>query len=165
MLIGGSVLAGNTGHGTELTESKIKADIALLMWEVHAQYQYRGLHLRALYTQATIDDTAILSAHWEQGISDTLWGYYGEVAYDILPMMNPNTRMALEPFLRYERFNTQENVPAGFTPDETRNRTVHTIGVNFYPHPNVVFKIDYRNFDSEGGDLPDDVNIGVGFAF
>lgn len=164
-LIGGSVLAGDTGHGEELTDQKIKAGIALLIWEVHAQYQYRSLHLRALYTEANIDDTDILSAHWGQGISDRLWGYYGEVAYDILPMMSPTTRMALEPFLRYERFNTQENVPAGFTPDEKRNQTVYTVGVNFYPHPNVVFKVDYRNFDSEGGDLDDDVNIGVGFTF
>ena len=165
VLVGGSVLTGNTGHGGEYTDEKIKADIALLMWEVHVQYQYRGLHLRALYTEANIDDTDILSVHRGEGISDRLWGYYGEVAYDILPMMSPTTRMALEPFLRYERFNTQENVPAGFTPDEKRNQTVYTVGVNFYPHPNVVFKIDYRNFDSEGGDLDDDVNIGVGFTF
>ena len=167
LLVGGALLAGNTGHGDEFTEGKIKADISLLMWEVHAQYQYRGWHLRALYTRATIGDTDILSAHRgeERGISDTLWGYYGEVAYDILPVMNPSSRMSLAPFLRYERYNTQENVPAGYTPDEKRNRTVVSVGVNFCPHPNVVFKVDYRNFDSEGGDLPDDLNIGVGFAF
>ena len=79
--------------------------------------------------------------------------------------MKPDTRMGLAPFVRYERFNTQENVPAGFTPDEKLNKTVVTAGINFYPHPNVVLKIDYRNFDSEGGDLPDDLNIGVGFVF
>lgn len=167
LLVGGSLLVGNTGHGNEFTESKIKADIALTMWEVHGQYQSRGLHLRALYTRATIDDTAILSAHRgdDYGVSETLWGWYGEVAYDILPAVKPDTRMGLAPFVRYERYNTQESVPAGYDPDETRNRTVVTVGVNFYPHPNVVFKLDYRNFDSEGGDLPDDLNIGVGFAF
>ena len=74
--------------------------------------------------------------------------------------------------MRYERFNTQEDVPAGFVPDETRNRTVVTAGINFFPHPNVVFKVEfckwlYRQFDSKGGELPElnDLNIGVGFAF
>ena len=163
VLVGGSVLMGNTGQGLQFGDST--PDVAITMWEVHGQYQYRGLHLRALYVRSTIDDTEIIGPALEKGISDTLWGWYGEIAYDILPAMKPDTRMGLAPFVRYERFNTQEDVPAGFSPDEKLNKTVVTAGINFYPHPNVVVKIDYRNFDSEGGDLPDDVNIGVGFVF
>jgi hypothetical protein len=159
------VVRGDTGNGVQFGDSK--PAVTMTMWELHAQYQYRGLHLRALYVRNTIDDTEILSAAKGEGISEVQWGWYGEIAYDILPAFDPNTRMGLVPFVRYERFNTQEDVPAGFVPDETRNRTVVTAGINFFPHPNVVFKVDYRQFDSKGGELPElnDLNIGVGFAF
>jgi hypothetical protein len=139
----------------------------MTMWEVHGQYQYRGLQLRALYVRNTIDDTKIISDALGKAVSETQWGWYGEIGYDILSVFDPNTRMGLVPFVRYERFNTQEDVPAGFIADDTKDRTVVTAGINFLPHPNVVFKIDYRQFDSKGGDLPElnDLNIGVGFAF
>ena len=165
LLVGGSVVRGDTGNGVQFGDSK--PSVTMTMWELHAQYQYRGLHLRALYVRNTIDDTEILSAAKGDGISEVQWGWYGEIAYDILPAFDPNTRMGLVAFVRYERFNTQEDVPAGFVPDETRNRTVVTAGINFFPHPNVVFKVDYRQFDSKGGELPElnDLNIGVGFAF
>ena len=165
LLVGGSVVRGDTGQG--LLFGDRKASATMIMWEVHGQYQYRGLHLRALYVRNTIDDTEILSAAKGEGISEVQWGWYGEIAYDILPVFKPDTRMGLVPFVRYERFNTQEDVPAGFLADETKDRTVVTAGINFLPHPNVVFKIDYRQFDSKGGDLPElnDLNIGVGFAF
>ena len=165
LLVGGSVVSGDTGQGLPFGDTTAAA--TMTMWEGHAQYQYRGLHLRGLYVRNTIDDTDILSAAKGQGISEIQWGWYGEIAYDILPLFNPESRLGLVPFVRYERFNTQEEVPAGFTPDETKNRTVVTAGVSFYLHPNVVFKIDYRQFDSEGGDISDqnDLNIGVGYAF
>lgn len=165
LLVGGSVVSGDTGQGLPFGDTTAAA--TMTMWEGHAQYQYRGLHLRGLYVRNSIEDTDILSAARGQGISETQWGWYGEIAYDILPLFNPDTRLGFVPFVRYERFNTQEEVPAGFTPDETKNRTVVTTGVSFYLHPNVVFKIDYRQFDSEGGDISDqnDLNFGVGYAF
>ena len=165
LLVGGSVVSGDTGQGLPFGDTTAAA--TMTMWEGHAQYQYRGLHLRGLYVRNSIEDTDILSAARGQGISETQWGWYGEIAYDILPLFNPDTRLGFVPFARYERFNTQEEVPAGFTPDETKNRTVVTMGVSFYLHPNVVFKIDYRQFDSEGGDISDqnDLNFGVGYAF
>ena len=39
-------------------------------------------------------------------------------------------------------------------------------GVQFYPHPNVVLKLEYRNFSPKGSaERPDEVGIGMGFAF
>ena len=50
VLVGGSVLMGNTGQGLQFGGST--PDVAITMWEVHGQYQYRGLHLRALYVRS-----------------------------------------------------------------------------------------------------------------
>ena len=38
------------------------------------------------------------------------------------------------------------------------------LGVQYKPHPQVVLKVDYRNIDSAGGDLPDEIQVGFGFV-
>ena len=72
LLVGGSVVRGDTGNGVQFGDSK--PSVTMTMWELHAQYQYRGLHLRALYVRNTIDDTEILSAAKGDGISEVQWG-------------------------------------------------------------------------------------------
>ena len=57
LLVGGSVVRGDTGQG--LTYGDSKAAATMTMWEGHAQYQYRNLHLRALYVRNSIEDTQI----------------------------------------------------------------------------------------------------------
>ena len=44
-------------------------------------------------------------------------------------------------------------------------RRYHVVGVQYKPHPQVVLKVDYRNIDSAGGELPDDIQVGFGFVF
>ena len=39
------------------------------------------------------------------------------------------------------------------------------LGLNYWLHPNVVFKIDYQNQDNSSGTGSDGVNIGVGFSY
>lgn len=163
LLVGGSLFVGNTGQDQDFGGQS--ADAFMVFWEAHAEFNYRGLHIRALGTMAHIDDTEVLSSALERGISDTLWGWYAEIAYDVLPLVLPGTRMALAPFFRYERFNTQADVPAGFTPNENFDRRIIQVGVNFWLHPNVVIKADYRDFDAKSGPVADDFNIGFGFAF
>ena len=105
LLVGGSVVRGDTGQGLAFGDSRAAA--TMTMWEGHAQYQYRALHLRGLYVRNSIEGTDILSAARGQGISEIQWGWYGEIAYDILPLVNPDSRLGLVPFVRYERFNTK----------------------------------------------------------
>ncbi len=43
---------------------------------------------------------------------------------------------------------------------------LYTIGISYKPHPQVVLKVDYRNFDA-GHVAPraDEFNLGAGFVF
>ena len=133
----------------------------------NSQFEYRGWRLRGLFTQGHIGDAAVLSADPDISgpISSRIWGAYGEVGYNILPLFLPETSASVEPFFRYEAFNTQADVPTGFTADGTKDITVTTFGLNYKPIPQVVIKADFRFFDSAGGKLPDEFNLGVGFIF
>ena len=69
----------------------------------------------------------------------------------------------MTPFVRYERYNTQDTVAAGYLADPMNNETVTTIGVNFKLHPQVVLKADIQNFKMDN--LKDRINLGIGYMF
>lgn len=161
--IGGSFFWGNTGQDQLFAGQNVDANF--ILYEFHGQLEWRGLRLRGLFAQGHIDDADVLSADLKQPISDRIWGAYGEIAYDILPLLFPGTQMSLSPFFRYEALNTQADIPSGFTPDKSRDIQVINVGFSFKPIPNVVVKFDYRNLDAEVGKIADEVTVGVGFIF
>ena len=191
LLVGGSVYVGNSGQdqditvtsgGTTLGEVGVP-DALTTIWEVHGQLQTAGLHARALFTMAHVDDAAdlsralgpipaapglpggigVLSAG--EAVADTMLGMYAEIGYEILQWIMPETEMTLEPFFRYEFVDTQYEVPEGFTRDRSEIVSTYTGGIHFEPIPNVVIKLDYRNRSARKGSLGDEVNAGVGVVF
>ncbi len=165
LLLGGSVFWGDTGQDQLFDGKEIAANLRL--YEFHGQYQYRGLQLRALFAQGHISDADILSAALKTPISRRIVGGYAEASYDILPLVFPGTDMSLSPFIRFERLDTQADVPSGFTADKSKDIRVINAGLSFKPIPNVVLKLDYRNLDGKGkaGQIADELNVGLGFIF
>jgi len=163
--IGSSFFFGDTGQDQVFAGRRVDAPFTL--YEFHGQFEYRGLRLRALFAQGHIGDAAVLSRDLGTNgpISDRIWGAYGEIAYDILPLFFSGTEMSLSPFFRYERLDTQADVPSGFTPDKSKDIQVINVGLTFKPIPNVVIKMDYRNLNAEVGKIADEFNIGFGFIF
>jgi hypothetical protein len=75
------------------------------------------------------------------------------------------SEMSLTPYYRFEYYDTQYEVPAGFTGDPAKEIWNHTIGLQFKPIPNVVIKTDVRLRDAKSGQVADEFNLGLGFAF
>lgn len=166
VLVGGSFYWGDTGQDQRFAGREASAN--LVMYDLHAQLEYRGLHLRGLFAQGHLSDADIVTAAVSSAnrpVPERIWGAYGEIAYDLLPLLFPGTRQSLSPFLRYERVNTQEEVPAGFNADESKDIDVLNIGVSYKPIPSVVIKLDYRELDARRGKIADEFNAGLGFAF
>ncbi len=170
LLLGGSIFWGNSGQDQTYAGRKIDANFTL--YELHGQYRYRGLQLRALFTQGHIGDADVLSqdlvARGQAAngpVSSRLIGGYAEAGYDILPFLFPGTEMSLSPFVRFERVNTQADVPAGFIADQSKDITVINVGLSYKPIPNVVIKQDFRNLDPKAGQIADEINVGFGFIF
>ena len=165
LLVGGSFFLGDSGQDQKFAGKR--ADVDFLMGDFHAQYRFRGLELRGLLTAAHIGDADQLSndPDIKGPISRTIWGWYAEAAYNILPHFLPETGQFLLPFVRWEQFNTQADVPDGFTPDRSKDNDLFTIGLTYKPIPNIVFKADYRNFFPDAGVKADEFNFGVGFVF
>jgi len=100
-----------------------------------------------------------------EGVGGEMLGVYGEVAYDLMPLFFPDSEKTLEPFFRFEYYDTQRDMPSGFSKDKSKEIEIYTLGFSFQPTPNVVIKADYRNRVAESGAIPDEFNLGMGFVF
>jgi opacity protein-like surface antigen len=188
LLIGGSVYHGKSGQNQNVGVSAgagfagYDVDIPetpTTIWELHAQYEDHGLHVRSLFTMADIGDNAALTGalgpeglgggtgdlRFGEAVGGEMLGVYGELAYDVLPQLFPDTVKSLEPFFRYEYYDTQRDLPSGFSKDKSKEIEIYTVGLSFKPIPNVVIKADYRGRKAHSGTLPDEFNMGVGFVF
>ena len=171
LLLGVSGYVGNAGQdqidaGTGLA----LPDALTALWEAHAQVRWRGLHLRGLFTRATVDqadrlNAALGTAPGSAGIAEEMLGAYAEIAYDVWQWLAPDSEMTLEPFYRYEWVDTQQTAASGYVRDETQRNHSHTVGVSYKPIPNVVLKADYRNVKAQQGSPADEINLGIGLVF
>jgi hypothetical protein len=170
-LLGGAVYVGDSGQNVELVGGDVP-DARLWVFEGHAQYENGPFHARGLFAFSSLSDARelnnVLSAdpEFEGPVADEMLGGYTEVAYDVYPLLFGGEDRQLEPFIRVEYVDTQYDVPSGFDANRDQAFWVYTGGMNFYPHPNVVLKVEYRNLNTRGsGEKADELGLGMGFAF
>lgn len=159
--IGGSYYAGNSGQ-----DQSGVPDVFTRIWELHGQLERGPLHLRALYTEAHLDDALDLSGFLGgTPIASRMVGGYGEIAYDVSEHIWPGSERTLAPFFRWEYLDTQHDLPSGMARDRGQPRRLFVPGIQFKPIPNVVLKLDYRNIDSWSGNAADELRLGMGLVF
>lgn len=147
-----------------------RLDTKVWMAEADARYRAGRAELRAQYAHVGIGDAARLNESIERtsgvspNIARQLRGFYVEGAYTV---WNSGPARDLAVFTRYENFDTQFRMPAGFTPLEEFDRTAWTVGATYYPDPDVAVKLDYTTLKSRSGfvRLPRSLNVGIGWWF
>ncbi len=181
LVLGGSVYVGNSGQDQDFTVGGSDVDLPdalTTIWEVHGQLRTHGLHVRGLFTMAHVDDARELSLALGpeaaggigeldpgEAVAKEMLGVYGEIAYEVLQWVAPETDQTLEPFFRYEYVDTQNSMPSGFSADGGQEVQTITVGLHYQPIRNVVLKLDYRNRRPDRGALGDEVNAGFGLVF
>lgn len=160
LLAGGSVYFGGAGQGQAGFPG---ADTGIA--ELHAEWHARGLWLRGLVAMAEVDDVAELNASnglvGSDSIGEEQNGHYVEAGYDLLTVLAPGSAQSLSPYARYEAVDTQAEVPTGFTSDPANDFDVLTAGLNWRPRSNLVFKVEYQDYDQ----AEDGWNAAMGFSF
>ncbi|HEX9941555.1 MAG TPA: hypothetical protein VGG03_06050 [Thermoanaerobaculia bacterium] len=166
LLVGGSVYTGNSGQGN-LTAAGRAIGVGTTIVEGHLEWRWRGLEFRALGVQADLDDVAELNAardlDGDESVGERLKGYYLQLGYDVLA--GRVAGRALIPYARWETFNTQEEVPAGFQANPANDVESLTLGVAYKPIEQLVLKADYQNGDNEAGTGVDRFNVLLGYVF
>jgi hypothetical protein len=164
LLIGGSAYVGDSGVGHS-PGPDVKVGTRIL--EGHAEWKWRGLELRALAVQADLDDVAdlnrALGLFAGDSVGERLTGQYVQAGYDLLA--GRGGEKALIPYGRWETFNTQDKVPAGFLADLVNDVEILTFGIEFKPIDQIVIKVDHQSIDNEAGTGTDQLNVLLGWIF
>lgn len=163
LLVGASTFVGDAGQG-KLYDGQ-KANALTQLYEGHVQWHYKGLEFRALGAFGRIGDAGLLSAANEQTIGKQNYGWYTEVAYDVMPWLWKDSTQYLAPFFRYEEYDTLASVPTGYADDGNFDRWIYQAGLTYKPIPNISIKADYRNINAKSGTQPHELNLGVGFIY
>ena len=169
---GVGLYAGGSGQDQIVSSTGGHPEIGTTIVEVHGQAQMRGVDVRALFAQASIDDAGDLTRALRLSptvplaqtvVAADMRGGYIQLAYNVLSQFG--TPLALTPYARYERVNTQRRIPAGFVPDLVRDGAFTTLGVELKPIPNIVVKTDYQWLTNEAGTGRSQFNVNLGYAF
>lgn len=168
LLAGFSIYEGDSGQNSTIAADPgagvpggAVPDLGTSIFEVHAEYQAGPLRLRGLLAKADIDDAGAFNAVSGENLASEMEGWYLEAGYDLIA----DPEVSLTPFVRYEEIDTQSEMPAGFAPVASRDREITTWGVAYQPHPQIIFKLDYRDQDNGAGTGLDQTNLSMGFIF
>lgn len=140
--IPGLELAASYQFQTDVTQGELGSEANL--FTAHGIYNRGNFGLRVLYATWDID-----SAEAKAVGRDVQEGYYIEPSYKI----NENYGL-------FARYNAWDN-DAGDSVDTEKKQT--NIGLNYWPHEDVVFKFDFEN--RSGAQDGSGFNLGVGYQF
>jgi hypothetical protein len=164
LTLGAAGYLGDSGQG-----QVDGGDVGTTIWDVHAEWRWRGLRARGLYTMASLDDVAALNdtlvLTGDESVGEELTGWYAEVGYDLLSWLKPGSDQELTPFVRYEAVDTQSAVPSGFSSNPANDQEILTFGIDYKPTPGIVVKLDYMDKDNEAGTGSNQFNISLGYVF
>ena len=130
----GFTVGGFAQYQSDITQGRDNADATLVGASLDANMG--DFRLRGLVASWDIGGAAASAVD-----ADKQWGYYIEPSYRLSD--------SLGVFVRYNEWE-----------DYSGDHDAVSVGVNYWPHENVVFKADYTDSDSE-----ESVNLGVGYQF
>jgi hypothetical protein len=162
---GVSAWAGKSGF-----EFRPRFDVPVRLVEADARYSRDRLELRAEIAQVSIDhadqlnDAVARRTGINPNVARTLRGAYVEGGYRLV---SGATFGDIGAFVRYENFDTQFRMPAGYTPLKEFDRDAVVIGATYWPDPDIAVKVDYAFVRNQSATIaaPNSFNVGLGWWF
>jgi Gram-negative porin len=143
----GLELSASVQYQDDITQETDPAAGSAWLFTGHVSWQHKAFGLRALYADWTLDGEGP-----EAIGADRQKGWYIE------PSWRFNEKWGV--FARYNRWDNK----AGNNNDSEYSQW--DLGINYWLHPNVVFKLDYQDQDAPDGKKElDGWNLGVGYQF
>ena len=145
-------------------------DVPVSVGEADVRYSRDRLELRGQFAHvsignaATLNDALSRSIGINPNIASALRGFYTEAGYRIVSGRDVGD---VGIFGRYENFDTQFKMPAGYLPLKEFDRDAFVFGVTYWPDADIAVKADYaavRNRSRVNRAL-NSFNLGLGWWF
>jgi hypothetical protein len=146
LLVGASAYSAPSVNGVSSTTN---------MYDVHLDYKNSGARVYGVYTQTDRSDAAEIAT---DAVEKAKGGYIN-FSYDILSLTSIKKQLPI--FVQFESINPEQERANGTSGDDLDTTTV---GVNYFPHEQVVLKFDYT-MARQGAVDTDTASISMGFIF
>ena len=164
LTLGASIWNGRSASGSPNLDPRVT------LVEADGRGRVGRLELRGEYAQVFIDQAdelnrlRALREGVDPNIASQMLGFYVEAAHPILPYPSPREVVG---FVRYEKFDTQYKMPAGYLPIGAFKGSAWIAGISYFPDPDVVVKVDYTvgGNDSAVVAAPKAFSVGLGWWF
>jgi len=141
-------------------------DVTVAIGAADVRFRRGGLDLRGVFARVGVDGADSVAVATGENVGKAIQGWNVEAAYDLLRRdRSPERRRALFVFARYERFDTNEEMPAGFAADPRADRAVTSAGIDYQPIEKIALKADYEHWEDDTDDTVDRMNLGIAFEF
>jgi Mn-dependent DtxR family transcriptional regulator len=165
LTVGASGWSGRSGF-----QFQPRFNVPVSLAEADARFARRRLELRGQFAQIWIDnagrlnETLALTTGVNPNIARSLRGFSLEGGHRVIEQPSFGEVGA---FVRYENFDTQFRMPAGYVPLRQFDRDAWVVGANYWPDPDVALKVDYSIVRSRSSLLkaPNSFNVGLGWWF
>lgn len=137
----GLEIAGTVQYQDDISQADNDGLDEAVLYSTHVALNKAGFGLRALYAAWDISGPAAETAG-----KDKQDGYYVEASYKFTPKVGI-----------FARHN-------GWSNDSVKDKEQTDVGINWWPHKDVVIKADYQSQNADAGDA-DGFNLGIGYQF
>ena len=139
--------------------------VGISMVGADARYSIKGVSLRGQLYYASFNNVSQYNEFTGKDLGKSMFGYYAELAYDVFSSCD-GIKSQLEPFLRYERYNTHNTVSVGTPYNPAYNREEVIFGLGWRPVSGVAVKADLQFYRVEGAaEFAKQFNAGIGVWF
>ena len=160
----GLEIAASVDYQSDYTGTADAADVDAWLFETHVDWKHNsGFGLRALYARWDLEGDRAAGVDPDAVGADTLDGWYVEPAYrfstaSVLPG-------EIGVFMRYQQWEQRNGLSGAAYRFEDYDQ--FTVGLNYWPHPQVVLKIDGQWQDADGPVAVErnGFNLGLGYQF
>jgi len=160
--LGASFFTGNAAQGNSAL-----GDARVTILAADAQYNIGDFDLRGIYAATRVGDADKIRAVTGEDVGEQMYGWYVEGAWRFMRYILPDSEQDIAAFARYAEYNTQDELPGDAVASGANDMEIWTIGLDYKPTPNVVFKVDYQ--DRENNDpltkATDQFNVAVAYSF
>ncbi len=141
---------GLTGqYQQDIAQGKLSDDVDATLIELHTSIQRGAFGLRALYARWDLSGEAASAIG-----ADEQFGWYVEPSWTIESDIGE-----WGVFARLNQYDTSAGSGSDSKVEEL------DLGINYWPHENVVLKVDYQTIDSDSDGNEDLINLGIGYHF
>jgi hypothetical protein len=162
---GASFWTGRSGF-----EFRPRFEVPVTVTEADVRYSRDRLELRGQFAHTTIGNAGELNdalgraVGVDPNVASALRGFYGEAGYRVISGASFGD---VGVFARYENYDTQFRMPAGYLPLKALDRDALVVGATYWPDPDIAVKFDYSALRNRSTVIRthNSFNIGLGWWF